>query len=292
MKYLVIKGWLGFGDRLESTKMALAFAIKHDLIVYVDWSDSIWSHGTETFYTYFNLINIKQIESLSEIPEDATVFPQYWKGRLSEPISQELLTTQKDLYVDVANEAVTNKIDTDVIVFSCIGYRTLFMDSTFFSNIFRVKDERILEKVKYRLNNYNLEKSIGIHVRGTDRVRSQTQRELKIQWMAVSALNQGALNNKPMIGVSDDNISLKIWRNFFPQTIILSELSLQNTTTGGIHNADKSLIKNTKDELNVDMLVDFFTLSLCESIITTYKDSRFTSEARRLHPVIKRILNF
>ena len=39
MKYLVIKGWLGFGDRLESLKMAIAFAQVYNLKVYVDWSD-------------------------------------------------------------------------------------------------------------------------------------------------------------------------------------------------------------------------------------------------------------
>jgi len=49
MKYLIVKGWLGFGDRIESLKMAVAYAIKHNLQIYVDWRDSMWSHGTEDF---------------------------------------------------------------------------------------------------------------------------------------------------------------------------------------------------------------------------------------------------
>jgi hypothetical protein len=44
MKYLVVKGWLGFGDRLETLKMAVKFALDHKLQIYVDWSDEMWSH--------------------------------------------------------------------------------------------------------------------------------------------------------------------------------------------------------------------------------------------------------
>ena len=42
--------------------------------------------------------------------------------------------------------------------------------------------------------------------------------------------------------------------------------------------------------MNVDMLVDFFTLSSCDPIFTTCKDSRFAHEARRLHPFVNMIL--
>lgn len=290
MKYLVVKGWLGFGDRLESLKMAVKFALDNKLKIYVDWTDSIWSHGNETFYTYFNLVNMESLASLDDIPQDATVYPEYWKDHMKEPISNELIGAHPELNLGVLNDDIKKKTTADVIVFSSIGYRSLYNDSSFFANVFRVVDQRILSKVAQRKSSYNLSACLGIHVRGTDRVRTQTQREMKIQWMAISAIHNGAFNNKPMIGVADDNVSLRIWKNFFPQTVILSELSLQNTNKGGNHNASKDQIKNSKDELNVDMLVDFFTLALCESILTTYKDSRFAQEARRLHPVINRIL--
>jgi hypothetical protein len=87
-------------------------------------------------------------------------------------------------------------------------------------------------------------------------------------------------------------VGVEIWKRFFPQSIVLSELSLQNTSNKGNHNAPKEDLKSSKDEMNVDMLVDFFTLSLAETIQTTYKDSRFAQESRRLHPVVKRILNW
>jgi hypothetical protein len=290
MKYLVVKGWLGFGDRLESLKMAVNFALTNKLKIYVDWTDSIWSHGTESFYTYFNLVNMDTLASLDDIPSDATVYPEYWKDHMKEPITNELIGAHPEVNLGLLNDDLKKKTTADVIVFSSIGYRALYGDSSFFANVFRVVDQRILSKVSQRKSAHNLPACLGIHVRGTDRVRTQTQREMKIQWMAISAVHNGAFNSRPMIGVADDNVSLRIWKNFFPQTVILSELSLQNTNKGGNHNASKDQIKNSKDEMNVDMLVDFFTLALCESVLTTYKDSRFAQEARRLHPVIDRIL--
>lgn len=289
MKILVVKGWLGFGDRLESLKMAVAFATNFGYKIYVDWTDSIWSHGTESFYTYFKL-NIPSLNSLDEIPDDATVYPSFWKDKLKLPITSDLGHVP-DLNIGVLNEDTIKKSgNADVVVFSSIGYRILYPDSRFFANVFRVVDSRILEKVQARNQTHKLGSCLGIHVRGTDRVRNDNQRALKIQWMAVSAIHNGAFSNKPMVGVADDSVSLRIWKNYFPQTVILSELSLQNTSSKGNHNASKDEIQSTKDALNVDMLVDFFTLSLCESILTTYKDSRFTQEARRLHPVVNTIL--
>ena len=88
MKYLLVKGWLGFGDRLETLKMAVAFAQKHNLAIHVDWRDSIWSHGSESFYTYFDL---KMPTFKLEDIKDCKIFPEYWKDHLNEQLSPELL---------------------------------------------------------------------------------------------------------------------------------------------------------------------------------------------------------
>lgn len=289
-KYLVVKGWLGFGDRLESLKMAVQFALTHKLAIYVDWTDSVWSHGKESFYTYFDIVNMPTLKSLDDIPEDATVFPEYWKDHMKEPITQELLndsTKNKDLNLGILKP---EHLKADVLVFSSIGYRLLFEDSSFFANVFRVTDSRILSKLRQR--EQSLLGSMAVHLRGTDRKRNETQFTTKIQWQSVNAIHNGAFHNRKMVAVSDDPLGVQIWKRFFPQTIILSELSLQNASNKGNHNVSKDELKTPKDEMNVDMLVDFFSLCLADTILTTYKDSRFAAEARRLHPVVKRILNW
>jgi len=42
--------------------------------------------------------------------------------------------------------------------------------------------------------------------------------------------------------------------------------------------------------MNVDMLVDFFTLASCSRIFSTFKTGRFFREAQRLSPLVNKIL--
>lgn len=283
----MVKGWLGFGDRLESLKMAVNYALQYNLQIYVDWTDSIWSHGSETFYTYFDLVNMPTLKSLDDIPEDATVYPEYWKGRIKEQLTLETMNKNS-----INLGVLSKEYPADVVVFCSIGHRTLFESSSFFANVFRVVDSRIINAVKDRQQRYSLKNTIGIHIRGTDRVRNQVRRELSIQHLAINAMMYGGFSGKSMISVSDDKNSFDIWKRFYPQCVLLSSLSLEQSSVKGNHNTKAEDLKASKDEMNVDMLVDFFTLSSCERVLTTYKDSRFAREAIRLHPFVNTICGF
>lgn len=287
MKYLVVKGWLGFGDRLESLQMCVAFAQDYKLPIYVDWSDSTWSHGSESFYSYFKLL--MPTFSLDQLPDNATYYPPYWKGRIREPITQDLFNNHKALNLDMG---ILRKQEypADVIVVSCIGKRGLFSDLKFFSNVFRVVDPRIKRAVMERQNKHQLYRCLGFHIRGTDRTKGQAHRERSIQIAAVNALMNGGFSGMPTITVSDDKDSLTIWKRYYPDTTIVSKISLENTSNKGNHHVKKEELQITKDELNVDMLVDFFTLASCKRIVSTFRDSRFAIEARVLSPHISTIL--
>lgn len=287
MKYLVVKGWLGFGDRLESLKMAVAYAKTYNLKIYVDWTDSMWSHGEENFYTYFKLV-MPSLESLDEIPPDATVYPPYWKDHMKEPLTQELLNSDKgDLNLNIG--LLNKEFPVDVVVFSSIGYRTLYPDSKFFADVFRVVEPTILQKIRQRKQAYPIEKSWGIHIRGTDRLKPH-KRTLSVQSLVSLVLNHGAMSGPHMTVVSDDKENAMLWKRFYPQSFLASELSLQQESLAGNHNLSKDKLKFTKHEMNIDALSDFFTLACTSQIFTTCKDSRFTQEARRLHPFVNTIL--
>jgi hypothetical protein len=289
MKYLVVKGWLGFGDRLETLKMCVKFAMDNNLQIYVDWTDSIWSHGTESFYTYFSLVGVPQLKSLDDIPEDATYYPSFWKEKIREPFSE---TIWKENPCETAMLGPdTLKHQEDVLVVSSIGRREVYSNSSFFGNVFRVVDPRIIQEVKKRQVEHNLRNCLGMHIRGTDRL-GKKGREMPIQWMVVNASMSGGLNGKPMIAVSDDPASTEIWTRFFPQTKLMSSLSMQLSSNGGNHNIKKEDLNTTKDALNVDCLVDFFTLASCQRIMSTYsKQSRFYHEAVRLSYFVDTILS-
>lgn len=287
MKYLVVKGWMGFGDRLESLQMCVAFAQEYKLPIYVDWADSIWSHGSESFYSYFKLL--MPTFSLDQIPADASYYPSYWKGRIQEPITQDLFKRNKELNLDLGI-LQKKEYPGDVIVISSIGKRSLFADLKFFSKVFRVVDPRIKLLVKDRQTKFPLSRSLGFHVRGTDRTKGQAHRERSIQMMATNAVMNGGFSGMPTITVSDDKESLAIWKRFFPDTTIFSKISLEHTSNKGNHLAKKEDLTISKDEMNVDMLVDFFTLASCQRILTTFRDSRYAQEARRLSSHITTIL--
>lgn len=287
MKYLVVKGWLGFGDRLESLKMAVAYAKQYNLKIYVDWSDSMWSHGEENFYTYFKLL-MPSLESLDDIPADATVYPPYWKDHMKEPITQELLNTDKGT-LNLNLGLLNKEFPADVIVFSSIGNRTLYPDSKFFADVFRVVEPNILRKVRERKQAYPVERSWGIHIRGTDRLRAH-KRMLSVQSLVSLVVNHGAMNGPLMTVVSDDKENAMVWKRFYPNSFLASELSMQQDSLAGNHNLSKDKLKFTKHEMNIDALTDFFTLASTTQIFTTCKDSRFTQEARRLHPFVNTIL--
>ena len=284
MKYLIVKGFLGFGDRLESLKMCVAYAIHYNLQIYVDWRDCMWSHGTEDFYTYFKLINMPVLNSLSDLPEDATYYPAYWKGNLDTHITKELIDAHTELKMNI----ISTSFDADVVVYSCVGNRLLYPDSSFFANVFRVIDPRILNKVRQHSQAYPLHTSWGIHIRGTDRLKAN-KRMINIQSMALRLTTLGGMNKAHMVVVSDDKENAQIIKNFYPSAYMVSSFTMD--TSKGIHNLSKGELSITKDQLNVDMLVDFFVLAKCERIFSTIKDSRYAQEAQRLHPIVTSILS-
>lgn len=283
---MVVKGWLGFGDRLESLKMCVAYAINHNLQIYVDWRDSMWSHGSEDFYTYFKLINMPVLNSLNDIPENATYYPSYWKGRLDEHITNEFVKEHQrgELNLNMLNKP----FDADVIVYSCIGARMLYPDSSFFGNVFRVIDSRILSKINQHSQAYPLSKSWGIHIRGTDRLKDH-RRLLSVQSIVSHVTSMGGLNKEHMVIVSDDKENAQMWKKFYPNSYIASQFIVDSQK--GLHNLNKNELGVSKDQLNIDMLIDFFVLCKCERVFSTVKDSRYAQEARRLHHVVDKILS-
>jgi hypothetical protein len=286
MKYLVVKGWLGFGDRMESLQMAVDFALKFNLQIYVDWRDSMWTHGDEDFYTYFKLVNIPVLNSLSDIPEDASVYPTFWKGKLNQQLSNEFFNEHIKEEMHIGQ--LTKEYPADVIV-STLNNRTIYNDLTFFANVFRVIDPNVRSKLNERKQKLPLANAWGIHIRGTDRTSSRN-RDLSIQAIASNVAMHGGLNGVKMIAVSDDKECLAVWKRFYPNTIVASELSISQSSLKGNHNLTKDSLSVSKYEMNVDMLTDFFTLASCSQIFSTFKSGRFFQEARRLSPHINKIL--
>lgn len=276
MKYLVVKALLGFGDRLESLKMCVDYAIKYNLQICIDWTDKTWG---ESFQKYFSL-DLPYV-NLSDIPEESSVFPGYWKGKLENKFTYEVAAREGEL--DVGQ--LTGPLPYDVIVNTCTGKRILYPDSGFFASRFRVIDDRITSEVRRRISVYDLSNTWGIHLRGTDRASSLAYKQKRISELTIKLVSHGLFNGAKMVAVSDDKEYIDIWKLRFPESPIITTLST-NTGTAGKH-----LVDSCKDDTNVDLLIDFFTLMACRRVYSTSPDSRFAKEASRLSPYVNQILS-
>ena len=287
MKYLIVKGALGFGDRLQTLKMCVRFALDKGLQIYVDWEDPIWSHSGETFYTYFDLVNIQKLKSIDDIPEDATVYPTFWQGQLKKQIGPDLLINNKELMLNLLTK--DTEFNTDVLVVASMNVRWVYNDSRFFADVFRVIDNRIISKVRQRQTKYQLKNKLGIHLRGTDRA-NKIDKSRRMNGLNIRLMSLGLLNGLKCIAVSDDPDFIEIWKSRYRDFPLLTEFGNLGGNSG-VHNKSKEDLAVSKDTLNVDLLVDFFTLASCNGIISTSKDSRFAQEAMRFINLTDRILS-
>lgn len=287
MKYLIVKAWNGFGDRFQCLKMVLHFCIQSKVPVLIDWSDTIWSHGSESFYKYFNL-NLPTFK-IEDIPEDATVFPPFWKDKLTLVLNETNINENHLQLVDVNDNSkfFNRKFDEDVVVYTSIARRRLYINFDIFIDVFKLIHPVILQKVRERNRIHNLENKIGIHLRGTDRA-SRIDKEKRMTELSIKLVSVGILNGQQFIAVSDDPEFIRIWKARYSFPVLTEVGNLGGNE--GVHNKASFGSGITKEQLNIDLLVDFFTLASCKTVITTAKDSRFASEAIYMHSQIKRIL--
>jgi hypothetical protein len=280
MKYIVVKSILGFGDRFEALKMCVLHAITHSVPLFVDWSDETWCHEDESFYKYFSL-NIPTF-SLKDLPDDTSVFPNSWAGKFKEPLTHEKIKSMGD--TDLGK--ILPVCEEDILVISTNGYRLVYPDQSFFINIFKVIDPRVMNEVRKRQNEHSLSKKWGIHLRGTDRTL-KTDKSKRISELTVKLVHAGLLNGAKMVVVSDDIEYTSMWGSRFQNDSVILSSPFGNSKSGTHRTKD---IPVSKDEMNVNLLIDFFTLALCSDIFSSCQDSRFAHEARRIHPFMKNIV--
>ena len=275
MKYLLVKSLMGFGDRLESLAMCIHFAQKNNMKLRVDWSDSVWG---DSFYKYFSIgVPSFEMEELTGL----SVYPAYWKDRLDQPLTEEIIKTTPELELQVLT-----KYDADIVVAICVGMRDLFPDYKFMG--LKVIHPRIVETIQERRRLFNLKDKWGIHLRGTDRFKTKESREKRFQELFIKLVHRGLLSNGGgCVVLTDDPEYAKLWRGR-DKSPILSNLCDSGAT--GLHYSKPEDIGTTKEELNIQLLIDFFTLACCKQIFSTSLDSRFAKMAGRLKPFIHTII--
>jgi len=269
MKFLLVKALLGFGDRLEYLTMCLDFAQQNSLRVIVDWSDPTWK---EPFEKYFLLRC--PTATLADLTDDMTVYPEFWKGKLNVQLTDELYgQNRSEIEMDIP------KIySADILVLVSGGTRTLCHQYRILAERCKLIDDRVIQEVRRRQKLYNLEDRWCIHLRGTDRLQTIESKQKRFQEFFLKVFTRGLLKHQCVV-VTDDPHLARYW-NARDKSPVLS--SLIDTKGAALHTSPT----DNKDEMNVNLLIDFFTMALCKQVFSTSMDSRFAKMAERLHPHI------
>ena len=129
------------------------------------------------------------------------------------------------------------------------------------------------EEIQKR-KSYDLKNCVGIHLRGTDRFKTRELKVKRIKQLQLKLISRGLINSKKII-VSDDEEFIKLWKQFDDSPVLSNKIPY---IKGAIH-----LIKceYTKDELNIQLIIDFITLSFCKEVFSTSEDSRFAKCAQK-----------
>ena len=80
-------------------------------------------------------------------------------------------------------------------------------------------------------------------------------------------MKYGVFDHKKVI-LSDDQEFIRLWKQFDSSPVLSKKLP----KSGPIHT---STCEYSKDELNIQLIIDFITLSMCKKVFSTSEDSRF-----------------
>ena len=81
MKYLLLKGCAGLGNRLVTLSNAIEYCKRNDRTLFVDWSDGLYGmKGENVFNKYFIIRDLPHITALSTMhPGEYSVYPSIWE---------------------------------------------------------------------------------------------------------------------------------------------------------------------------------------------------------------------
>jgi len=258
-KYLVTKGWEGFCDRLQALSWAVDLSMKFNRILYVDWTDRVWSREGETFYTYFKFKDLEYIDSPKRLPKNAAVWPKFWTKILNNPLDEYIYAIKDQVDLDLDGYHFE-----DIWVHSGIGHRRWNFQTL--AEKLRFNDQtrdQILEMCR----DIDVSRPV-IHLRGTDRMSG-----VKVQrWEELLAIQS------PYI-ISDDANLAQDYLTANPSAELVSK-TLMKASDGG-HRTDD--IPYKKHAMNMDLLKDFWLLSRADKAYGLVEESLYWRMARMFH---------
>lgn len=283
-KYLLVKGWCGFADRLQCMSAALSYAKKHNRIMCVDWTDTIWKGDTPNmnFDTFFDLtVPTIPLDELLAKQKELSIFPPVWKDQLEK--RPDLYMYEKPYQIDLDADPTHEE---DILVYTSTELRTYNKDNI--CECIRVKEPYRSNIIK-NIESYQKYNTV-VHLRGSDRVKPD-QYEEYIKTNFEQAMKHKT--NETVLIVSDTESLFKYFQEKYPNSVVRTPSSSYTTSsdpTKTLHQ-DASI---DKYDFNTQTLIDFFIIMYANECIHDEK-SLFSNVSRFIRSSddkYKQILNY
>lgn len=267
-RYLICKGWEGFCDRLQCLSHTISLALRYRRILYVDWNDRIWSHGSGGFYRYFDLVDLPYVTAAEQMQPNLRVIPAFWAQGMKLPADDWVYRFKgKLIFDDKLNfDPMRTDFKGSAWVHSGVGFRAFNLPKLVrhlrLSAEAAVAIAPLLEAIPVDLP--------VVHLRGTDRPVDQERWQVLRKAAPVACV------------VSDDVRLVQRWLEESPDSILLSD-TLVTCQSGGHKLGPDEIAQHGFDKfrMNIRLLADFITLAAAKEAHALNEKSLFFKMARR-----------
>lgn len=292
MKYCVLKGIEGFGDRLQCLLYALQYCDVSKRQLVIDWRDKHWTQGT--YIPIENFLKIKNIPTMDiqyflsqKYKKNLTISNKNWNNLIDDDGFAKYIYNKKfklegnnKILDDIINQKIKD-FSEDIVVYPGVGFRRynqVYTKYIEFSNEIHQLVQGIYQEHNLIEGDY-----ICIHIRATSKNWKQKknmnhtlsrrmdllfpseEKYLELLYRRFNKIQEP----KPVIIVYDCISTAKKWIDKHKDAILIHNQSIETQKQSGIHivnfNAKDAMYKC---KLNMLCLRDFCLMKNSKHIIS------------------------
>jgi len=289
MKYCILKGIEGFGDRLQCLLQAIEYCEKTNRCLVVDWRDPHWSQNQEeSIEHYFSIKNIKTKtlhEFLKNQKQNSNIIPETWKDKIEQSNFHKFIYQKKyriennKIFAEICRQEKKD-FQEEIVVYPSVLNRS-FKDKYF---LYISLSQLVEDRMKEKFTNYNLKRRDYncIHIRAQNKKWTNgvvnlkslkrnintkfPKRELYFRYLQLKYLNLNQ-NTKTVIISDNEEDSIYFNKNYCNNKCVVIEANTMDI--GKLCGTHKKILEGhkVKTKMNVETLVDFHIMLNCKHLI-------------------------
>jgi hypothetical protein len=272
---LLVKGWEGFGDRLQVVTGCINYCLHHNASICVDWRDYMWGQDKTDFTDYFEIMGVQSVPL-------STVIEKVKKGGVINPPAytlEHIINPPSPLihFPDFSSGICKSSLrqEGDIIVHNSKGDRVWHLNNLILN--LRVS-EKIAPIIIKNLSGLQMPYT-AVHLRGSDRSKEVTLQTFMEEYEALPPHDKVR-----SYVISDTNSYINEWTQKYPNAIVLNRNApVLKILSGlkGTHMMSTEILEFygvSKHDLNINAITDFLVIAFSSNNIGN-KESFFTKFA-------------